>query len=76
MTSLLTQVFLNCLPVDVNNWTETLIASREKYSQIKQRNIYNPRNDEGVPENLQLENPLSQSDQVSLKTQRKTYFSC
>uniref|UniRef100_H2Z5C4 Rab-GAP TBC domain-containing protein n=1 Tax=Ciona savignyi TaxID=51511 RepID=H2Z5C4_CIOSA len=54
------RVFLNCLPPNINEWTEALSKSRNEYDIIKEKHKMLPNNE---TQNVDVENPLSQSDQ-------------
>ncbi|XP_076815792.1 TBC1 domain family member 5-like [Clavelina lepadiformis] len=53
------RVFLGCLPEDVKQWEDIIHKSRQAYGKIKLRHVTNPHSSES---DVQLENPLSQSD--------------
>jgi len=58
------QVFLECLPADIEQWSPTIKVSRQEYEELKQSLASDPRN-ERFSQNIEEENPLSQSDKVS-----------
>ena len=71
------QIFLNCFPPiddDVGKkgtaWTASLQQSRDTYSRVKSRHIFDPSFDSdasrGGAGDVTLENPLSQNEKVNL----------
>lgn len=63
------RIFLGCLPWNLKEWEDTLNESRKNYIAIKELHVTQPCR-EGEKD-LQVENPLSQSDQSSWRK----YFS-
>lgn len=59
------KIFLKCLPHDINEWKVKVNESRDYYTNVKSCHIFDPHEKQKNTKcNLELENPLSQSDQV------------
>jgi len=58
------KIFLKCLPHDINEWKVKVNESRDYYTNVKSCHIFDPHEKQKNTKcNLELENPLSQSDQ-------------